>query len=100
VRYKGISKIDRSLKMSALLKFILRFNSIKPAHILNSYKNLNVISKRATNSSSTIATNSTNLANAKSNVQKINKRIGIWLAACSGMVAGAVVLGELENQYL
>jgi hypothetical protein len=80
--------------MSALFKFGLRLSSIKPAHVLNSYKNLNLISKRATNTANTINVNSINIANANTNVQKINKKIGIWLAVCSGMVAGAVVLGE------
>lgn len=60
-------------------------SSLNKSNILKSYKTIVNPLIRST----TTATTQTVVTNAvKVNTQQINKRIGLWLAGCSGMVAG------------
>lgn len=63
--------------------------------ILDKFKNLNKSLKNVT-----FKTNTTTAATAavsKAGTSYANKAIGYWLAGCSGMVAGAVVLGGVTR---
>ena len=85
--------------MSSLCKFGLNLNRLrlKNVDILSNYKNVTNTFKKFT------ATNATISATVKTvslNANKAgNKTIGLWLLGCSGMVAGAVVLGGV-TRYL
>lgn len=69
-----------------------QLSSNKNSFVLDKIKNLNKSFKNLTVTNTTTATTV-----VQSTTRNANKTIGLWLAGCSGMVAGAVVLGGVTR---
>ncbi len=85
--------------MSSLCKFGLNLSrlKLKNVDILANYKNITKTFKKFTATNATISA-TVNTATINAN-RTANKTVGLWLLGCSGMVAGAVVLGGV-TRYL
>jgi cytochrome c oxidase assembly protein subunit 15 len=78
--------------MASLFRIGSQFGRIKvKSDSLATLKNVQKTFKKFTTTSTTTA------YSISANTVNVNKKIGIWLAGCSGMVAGAVVLGGVTR---
>jgi cytochrome c oxidase assembly protein subunit 15 len=77
---------------SSLCRFVLGLNkniiTNNKSFLINQFQNVKKISKRF---------NATTIGAETIKANNTNKTIGLWLAGCSGMVVGAVVLGGVTR---
>ena len=85
----------RYLNFGLKLTNLTQKSNIKSTLLFEKTKNFKNISLNGTKSTAT-ATSATTVATNVVGTNK-NKIIGLWLAGCSGMVVGAVVLGGVTR---